>query len=180
MKTLTEKTNQSIQDLPIIIMMLKDAYCEEMLAYYQYIILANFVEDTINDKKLYKDIIDDFIENANEELEDHANWILKRLKELNTDWTGIENPSLIDQVATHKYIIPTSTNIDVCIAQITEAEKGAIETYTKLVEYTETRDKVTNKKMKEILKDEEKHLKEMNTFTEKINKLFDKQNEANK
>jgi bacterioferritin len=175
MKTLTEKTNQNIQDLPIIVQLLKNAFCEEMLAYYQYIILANFVKDTVNDTKLYKDIVDDFLENAKDELDDHAFWILKRLKELDTDWVGIENPELINQVAMHKYVMPTSVNLDICVQQVAEAERGAIETYKHLIEYTENRDSVTHKKMKAILKDEENHLKEMETFIEKINKLFEKQ-----
>lgn len=175
MKTLTEKTNQNIQDLPQIVLMLKDAYCEEILAYYQYLILLNFAENSVGDDKLYKSIIADFKENAKDELEDHAFWILARLKELNADWVGLENPSLIDQVATHKYIVPTSKDVEVCVLQVAEAERGAIETYKKLIEYTESRDSITNKKMKKILKDEETHLKEMENFLNKIKANAEKQ-----
>lgn len=175
MKTLTEKTNQNIKDLPQIVLMLKDAYCEEILAYYQYLILLNFAENSVGDDKLYKSIIADFKENAKDELEDHAFWILARLKELNADWVGLENPSLIDQVATHKYIVPTSKDVEVCVLQVAEAERGAIETYKKLIEYTESRDSITNKKMKKILKDEETHLKEMENFLNKINAIAEKQ-----
>ena len=176
MKTLKEKTNQNIQDLPIIIQMLKNAFCEEILAYYQYIILANFVQNTVGDNKLYNDIVKDFKENAKDELEDHAFWLLNRLKELGTDWVGIENPSLLDQIAMHKYVMPTDTNLDVCVCQIAEAERGAIATYSHLIEYTEHRDAVTHKKMKAILKDEETHLKEMEDFIQKINDIWNKEN----
>lgn len=173
MKSLKDLKKENIQDLPQIILMLKDAFCEEMLAHYQYIILADFVEGV--DEPLLKKIVTDFKENAKEELEDHAFWILKRLKELGSDWVGIENPNLIDQVATHKYIIPTVNQAITCVEQIAQAERSAIETYTNLVAFTEERDKVTNKKMKEILKDEEKHLKEMETFIGKIKEAWEKE-----
>ena len=172
MKSLKDLKKENIQDLPQIVLMLKDAFCEEILAHYQYIILADFVEGV--DEPLLKKIVADFKENAKEELEDHAFWILKRLKELGSDWVGIENPNLIDQVATHKYIMPTVNQAITCVEQIAQAERGAIETYNKLVEFTEERDKVTNKKMKEILKDEEKHLKEMEDFTKKISEYYNK------
>jgi ferritin-like protein len=121
-------------------------------------------------------LVKDFKENAKDELEDHAFWLLNRLKELGTDWVGIENPSLLDQIAMHKYVMPTDTNLDVCVCQIAEAERGAIATYSHLIEYTEQRDPVTHKKMKAIIKDEETHLKEMEDFIQKINNIWNKEN----
>ena len=116
-----------------------------------------------------------FKENAKEELEDHAFWILGRLRELGADCSSIDNPSLIDNLAKHKYIIPSETNnILTCIDQVAQAERGAIETYTELIEFTNGKDDITCKKMKEILKDEEKHLKEMQEFTKKINEYYNK------
>ena len=94
---------------------------------------------------------------------------------MGADCSSIDNPSLIDNLAKHKYIIPSETNnILTCIDQVAEAERGAIETYTELIEFTNGKDDITYKKMKEILKDEEKHLKEMQEFTKKINEYYNK------
>jgi ferritin-like protein len=59
MKSLKDLKKENIQDLPQIILMLKDAFCEEMLAHYQYIILADFVEGV--DEPLLKKIVADFV-----------------------------------------------------------------------------------------------------------------------
>ena len=60
----------------------------------------------------------------------------------------------------------------VAVSQVAEAELGAIETYKDLIEFTKECDPITNKKMKEILKDEEKHLKEMEEFKTTYDELF--------
>ena len=50
------------------------------------------------------------------------------------------------------------------LLQNIEAEKGAIETYIELVNYTKGIDPVTHRKMKQILADEQEHLTELNDF----------------
>ena len=189
MKTITqiteEKQDKVLQSpmLAQVIMKLKNAFAEEILAYYQYTILEYFVNTVSIDKKvenLFKDIIKDFnrtlirytLEDAKEELEDHAYWILGRLRDLGSDWSSIANPILLNQVAEHKYIEPSDVNPMVAVSQVAEAELGAIETYKDLIEFTKECDPITNKKMKEILKDEEKHLKEMEEFKTKYEELF--------
>lgn len=181
MKTITqiteEKQDKVLQSplLAQVVMKLKNAFAEEMLAYYQYTILEYFINTACVDKKvekLFKDIVKDFKENGKEELEDHAYWILGRLRDLGSDWSSIANPMLLNQVAEHKYIEPSDLNPMVAVSQVAEAEITAIETYTDLVEFTKECDPITHKKMKEILKDEEKHLKEMEEFKKKYEDLF--------
>ena len=77
MKSLKDLKKENIQDLPQIVLMLKDAFCEEMLAHYQYIILADFVEGV--DEPLLKKIVADFKENAKEELEEYKNNLYQRM-----------------------------------------------------------------------------------------------------
>lgn len=188
LEQILEEVNKSekkpIDGLQQIIFLLKNAFAEEMTAYYQYLILEYFATNSNEDKefvKIFNSVISDFKENAKEELEDHAFWILGRLKELGADCSSIDNPSLIDNLAKHKYITPTETNnILTCIDQVAEAERGAIETYTELIEFSKGKDDITHKKMKEILKDEEKHLKEMEEFTKKINEYYNKDVEKKK
>ena len=189
MKTITQITEEKqdkVLQSPMLaqaIMKLKNAFVEEILAYYQYTILEYFVNTVSIDKKvekLFKDIVKDFNENGKEELEDHAYWILGRLRDLGSDWSSIANPTLLDQIAEHKYIEPSDVNPMVAVSQVAEAELGAIETYTDLIEFTKECDPITNKKMKEILKDEEKHLKEMEEFKTKYDELFKEPVEADK
>jgi len=74
--------------------------------------------------------------------------------------------------AKHKYIepvwkgggIPIQESLEINI----ENEKGAIETYEKIVTMTEDIDPVTNAKAKEILTDETEHLQELEDFLNDI------------
>ena len=89
LEQILEEVNKSekkpIEGLQQIVFLLKNAFAEEMTAYYQYLILEYFATNLNEDKefvKIFNSVISDFRENAKEELEDHAFWILGRLKEL--------------------------------------------------------------------------------------------------
>ena len=89
-----------VEGLQQIVFLLKNAFAEEMTAYYQYLILEYFASNQNEDKefvKIFNAVISDFKENAKEELEDHAFWILGRLKELGADCSAIDNPSVEPQ-----------------------------------------------------------------------------------
>lgn len=147
-----------------LIKKLKDAFCEEMNAWYQYIIVAPFLKG--NERT---NIAADYAENADEELK-HAKWLLERINQLDGDYSDIDAPEFWDKTATHKYIYPTGVDVAGSLKQMVEAEKGAIETYTDLEKFTRDKDVVTNTKVKEILADEQKHLQEMEEFLADIEK----------
>lgn len=147
-----------------IIKLLKQAFCEEMLAWYQYIIIAPFLVG-----KERPSIQKDYFENAKEELEDHGYWLLERISQLGGNIEGIDRPECWNIVAPHKYIKPDSYNTKDSIQQMIEAEHSAIETYKNLINATKDTDPVTYNKAIEILADEEEHLQEMIDFLNDIN-----------
>ena len=147
-----------------IIKLLKQAFCEEMLAWYQYIIIAPFLVG-----KERPSIQKDYFENAKEELEDHGYWLLERISQLGGNIEGIDRPECWNIIAPHKYIKPDSYNTKDSIQQMIEAEQGAIETYKNLINATKDTDPVTYDKAIEILADEEEHLQEMLDFLNDIN-----------
>ena len=147
-----------------IIKLLKQAFCEEMLAWYQYIIIAPFLVG-----KERPSIQKDYFENAKEELEDHGYWLLERISQLGGNIEGIDRPECWNIVAPHKYIKPDSYNTKDSIQQMIEAERNAIETYKNLINATKDTDPVTYDKAIDILADEEEHLQEMIDFLNDIN-----------
>lgn len=143
------------EDYLALLSMLKNALAEEFLAWYHYSICAPFLHG-----KRRPEVVEFFKETAKDEFEDHAAWLMERLQQLGTDPNDILHPSSLDTIAEHKYILPS---FDTCqaIANNIDAEKGAIETYTKLEAFTKDRDIVTHSKVEEILKDEQEHLQEL-------------------
>lgn len=145
-------------DINILIHMLKSAFCEEMNAWYQYMIVCPFL---VGNERT--SVQNDFEENAKEELE-HAHKLLERINQLGGDNLDISNPVYWNQLATHKYIECTSEDVLANVMIQISAEQGAIETYTRIEAYTRDCDVVTNHLVKGILADEEKHLQEMIEF----------------
>ena len=143
------------EDYLRLISMLKDALAEELLAWYHYTICAPFLHG-----KRRPELVKFFKETAKDEFEDHACWLMERLQQLGSDVNDIADPASLNVIATHKYIIPSYETCQAVANNIT-AEKGAIETYTKLEEFTKDRDIVTHSKIEEILADEQEHLQEL-------------------
>ena len=150
--------NMSIPDA------LEIALAEEFLAWYEYTIVVPFLFG-----KQHHSVAELFKKNAEDEYEDHAVWLMKRLNELNYIPSKILHPSNLNNVALHKYI-PLSENMDVkeLLAKMIESEEGAIETYTYIEEMTKDVDPVTNDKIIAILADEMEHKAELEKFIKEI------------
>lgn len=143
------------EDYLRLISMLKDALAEELLAWYHYTICAPFLHG-----KRRPELVKFFKETAKDEFEDHACWLMERLQQLGSDVNDLLDPTSLNAIATHKYIMPSYETCQAVANNIT-AEKGAIETYTKIEEFTKDRDIVTHSKIEEILADEQEHLQEL-------------------
>lgn len=152
---------------------LQNAFAEEINAWYGYIIISKSLLGTNR-----KDLENFFIETAKDEYEDHAMWILERLSQLKQAPTLVLSPDMLN-IAKHKYIVPDQISQHGYISTLRaieiniENEKGAIETYKELEQFTRNIDVVTNDKIKHILADEEEHLSELQDFYDDLSKIPD-------
>src|SRR5256885_3159926 len=131
-----------------IIELLTKAYWMEIETVMSYI--ANSVNP---DGVRAQEIIEALREDIQEEL-GHANQFAARIKEL----YGVV-PGSLDFQAEQGYLQPPEHQTDIVhvIRGVIEAETGAIEHYTRIVEETDQIDPVTNDMVIEILHDEQGH-----------------------
>lgn len=155
----------------LIIDKLKNALREEFNAWYGYIITREFLTGTLR-----PDIVKTYDELAEDELKDHAYWLMKRINELGGTIEDITlSPNSWDE-AKHEYRTPIwleveDKNIIPVIQSLKtniENEKDAIETYNELIALTQNVDWTTNAKCKEILADEEEHLQMLTELLDDI------------
>ena len=156
-----EKDEQYISEL---VPKLENALAEELIAFYQYTMAWPFIHGKERNK--LESILKD---NAKDELEDHAYWLLNRLDQLKREPETIKDIDKLNSYAKHKYIIPVVTDVKSIIEDNIKAEKGAIETYIELEEFTRDKDIVTHTKIEEILSDEREHLQLLEKVLKDIN-----------
>ncbi len=156
-----EKDEQYISEL---VPKLENALAEELIAFYQYTMAWPFIHGKERNK--LETILKD---NAKDELEDHAYWLLNRLDQLKRQPETIKDIDKLNSYAKHKYIIPVVTDVKSIIEDNIKAEKGAIETYIELEEFTRDKDIVTHTKIEEILSDEREHLQLLEKVLKDIN-----------
>lgn len=145
---------------------LQVALAEEFNQWYMYTIVRPFLAQIEKD-----DLVKIYDVQAQDELKDHAFWLMDRIMKLGGTPDRVISPDLWDATADHKYIRPElSFDLLSNINQNIQSEEGAIETYNELITYTEDKDKVTCDKMKHILKDEQEHLKKLLDYKAKLEK----------
>lgn len=143
-----------------IIDKLKVLYCEEICAWYQYYIVSKFMQGQ------HRPSIEKmFIDTAKDELDDHANKILKRLSELGGDISDISDIANVKTLSDCEYKVPMPpyNTINLLIDNI-ESERCAIKHYIELADMTKDRDYTTYCMALDILADEEEHLNELQDF----------------
>ncbi len=133
-----------------IVEMLKKAYWMEIETVMSYI--ANSVNpDGVRAQEIKESLEQDIQEELG-----HAKLFAERIKEL----YGVV-PGSNDFAAEQSYLQPPDDQVDIVhvIRGVIEAERGAIEHYSRIVEETDQVDPVTNDMVIEILHDEQGHLR---------------------
>ena len=143
-----------------IIDMLKTLYAEEILAWYQYYIVSKFMQG--HERPSIAKFFDD---TAKDELDDHANKLLKRISELGGDIVTICDINNLKTISKAEYKMPVQpyTTIKLLEDNI-ESEITAIQHYMVLADLTRDRDYTTYCLALDILADEEEHLRELQDF----------------
>ncbi|HEY7462504.1 MAG TPA: ferritin-like domain-containing protein [Gemmatimonadota bacterium] len=144
---LSEKNKAKREEL---LELLSKAYWMEIETVMSYI--AN---STNPDGVRAQEIIESLEEDIEEEL-GHAKLYAKRIKEL----YGVV-PGSLEFEAEQTYLQPPEQQTDIVhvIRGVIEAEKGAIEHYTRIIEFCDDVDLVTQDMVIDILRDEQGHLR---------------------
>jgi bacterioferritin len=144
---LSEENRQKREEL---IELLKQAYWMEIETVMSYI--AN---STNPDGVRAQEIIESLREDVQEEL-GHAEAFAQRIKEL---WGVV--PGSLEFKAEQAYLQPPEVQTDIVhvIKGVIQAEKGAIEHYSRIIEFCDGLDFVTQDMVIAIMRDEEGHLR---------------------
>lgn len=147
-------------DVKELIDMLNSALADEWLAYYQYWVGAKVVRGAMKDSA-----VAELTEHAADELR-HAGLLADRITQLGGD--PILHPKEWFDKAGCGYDAPTDPAVLKILAQNVKGEQCAIDTYSKLSEFTKDKDEITYQMILEILKDEIEHEDDLQTLVEDI------------
>lgn len=141
---------------------LNSLYAEELQAAYNYFHVVPFL---VGENR--PSLEEEFWKHAEEELE-HAKWLLVRINELFMECTVL-SLSEVDLTATTNPIVTGFTVVEQAQANA-DAERAAIDHYSRVLEMLGDSDPVTSDLLKKILAVEETHYREMIDFVDDITK----------
>ena len=142
---------------------LNKAYCDEWLAYIQYMEGAQVASGMPR-----VTLVAELEEHAAEEL-DHAKKLAKRIIELGG--TPIIEPKMWYKYSTCGYYPPKDHDSKVILEQNLQSERCAITTYNNLIKMLNGKDPVTHKILLEILEEEIEHEQDLEDIQEDIKSL---------
>lgn len=160
-----EETKQSGEHADVILQMLYKRYAEEILQWYHYWTVTPFLvgEKRPNLEKTFKDFADD-------ELNDHAARLLKRISELDGNIEMLKNIDTLKSLSDCQYALPLQPyNTQQLVIMNIEHEQCAIKGYKDLCNLSRVSDPVTYDLAVSILADEEEHLNELKNFLDDQN-----------
>jgi len=147
-------------DVEELVTLLRKAFSDEWLAYYQYWVGAQVVKGPMKDA-----VIAELNQHAADELR-HAGMIALRIIELGgmpvtkpEDWYKLTNCG---------YEAPDDPYVETVLKQNIKGEQCAITTYSKLLQTTKEADPVTYNIVVQILQDEVSHEEDLQNLAEDI------------
>ena len=153
-----ESITRPVSDL--ILGVLYKRYAEEILQWYHYWTVSQFMcgAERPNIEKSFGEFADD-------ELNDHAAKILKRINELNGDIEMLKNIDTLKALSDCEYVNPSLPYDTIQLVTINvEHEKCAIKGYKELCDLCRESDPVTYDMAVDILTDEEEHLRALEDY----------------
>ena len=147
----------------ILIDELNKLYCDEWLAYIQYMEGAQVASGMPR-----KSLVEELEEHAAEEL-DHAKKIAKRIIELGG--SPVIEPKAWYKYSGCGYEAPEDPDSRVILQQSLRSERCAINAYNRLIKILAGRDPVTNKILVKILAEEIEHEQDLEDIEEDVKSL---------
>jgi bacterioferritin len=151
-------------DVKKLITVLNKAFCDEWLAYYQYWIGAKVVKGPMKEA-----VIAELVQHAADELR-HADMLSNRIIQLGG--TPITKPEDWYKYTNCGYDVPDNPFVRNILEQNIKGEQCAIETYTKLIKLTATKDPVTYNIALQILQDEVEHEEDLQAEMEDLDVML--------
>ena len=147
----------------ILVEELNKAYCDEWLAYIQYMEGAQVASGMPR-----QSLAAELEEHAGEELK-HAKKLAKRIIELGG--TPVIEPKMWYKYSNCGYEAPKDSNAKIILEQSLRSERCAIIVYNKLIKRLDGRDPVTHKMLVKILQEEIEHEQDLEEIEEDMKSL---------
>ena len=149
--------------IKILIEELNKAYCDEWLAYIQYMEGAQIAAGIPR-----QSLVTELEEHAAEELK-HAKKLARRIIELGG--TPVIEPKMWYKYSNCGYEAPKDPSAKIILEQSLRSERCAIIIYNKLIKRLDGRDPVTHKILVKILQDEIEHEQDLEDIEEDVKSL---------
>ncbi len=145
-------------DVDVLLDLLRRAYCDEWLAYYQYWLGAKLVKGPMKDA-----VGAELLQHANEELL-HADMVAMRIIQLGG--TPITKPEEWYKFTNCGYDAPDDPFVKTLLVQNIKGEQCAIGVYKQLLDITKDKDPVTYNMVLQILLQEVEHEEDLQALLE--------------
>ena len=151
-------------DVDKLLNLLRKAYSDEWLAYYQYWVGAKVAKGPMKDA-----IIAELLQHSADELR-HADLLTLRIIQLGG--TPVTEPSQWYKLTNCGYAAPDDPSVRKLLEQNVEGERCAIRTYQSLLDATLGKDPVTYNLVVQILQDEITHEEDLQALQEDLDVIL--------